>query len=178
MNDRYVTVKVVNDVQKAISSGCRMLAIREHSEKQIRTKLIKKGYSQEAVNASVTYLIDENWLSESRFCNAFIRSRASKGQGLVRINFELQQQGILQSLINAQLGLEDIDWQQVCEDTLLKKLCSNSKKISAGRIGFTEPKPIPLNNNERAKLESFLRYRGFSSEQIKRAVKRNLIIEH
>ena len=106
MNDNCYAPVVAYEVQKAINSGCRMLVVREHSEKQIRLKLIQKGFGLESVDRCVDYLVSENWLSESRFCNAFIRSKAGKGQGLVRIEFELQQQGIQQSIIELQLAQE------------------------------------------------------------------------
>ncbi len=94
MNDNCEVAFDADEFKKAISSGCRMLAIREHSEKQIRLKLLKKGLGLQAVNHCLDYLNNENWLSETRFCNAFIRSKAAKGQGLIRIELELLQQNI------------------------------------------------------------------------------------
>jgi len=165
------------ELQKAIASGCRMLAIREHSEKQIRTKLQKKGFSKPIINLCVEYLLEHDWLSESRFCNAFIRSRANKGQGLQRIVAELSQQQIAQSIITQELTIEDIDWQSICETTLLKKLSvfPPSDKEGSDR---TKQYLTSVTIKKLKKLENFLRYRGFSNEEIKFATKQYLSIKY
>lgn len=172
-------------VKKAISSGCRMLAIREHSEQQIRIKLIKKGFERETINQCVDYLYNQNWLSETRFCNGFIRSRAEKGQGLIRIESELQAQNIQRTTIDQQLELEDIDWQQACERALLKKVrplldCFDETvlDINNGYDGLVRTKSIVMTGKNKIKLENFLRYRGFSLEEIKIATNKYLSIEH
>jgi len=184
MNDDCVATETTNEVKKAISSGCRMLAIREHSEQQIRIKLIKKGFAREVVNRCIDYLYNENWLSESRFCNEFIRSRASNGQGLVRIEFELKGMNIDQELIDQQLELENIDWQQVCESTLLKKIRQSGDLLDPSIIDskdksedLSQVNSIVKTSKQKIKLENFLRYRGFSVEEIKIAIKRHLSIE-
>jgi len=165
------------ELQKAIGSGCRMLAIREHSEKQIRTKLLKKGFSKPIVNLCIDYLLEHDWLSESRFCNAFIRSRANKGQGLQRIVAELNQQQIAQSIIKQELAIEEIDWQSICETTLLKKL-SVFPAIDKNNLDGANQYLARINIKELKKLENFLRYRGFSNEEIKFARKQYLSIEY
>jgi len=165
------------ELQKAIASGCRMLAIREHSKKQIRAKLLKKGFSKTLINLCIDYLIEHDWLSESRFCNAFIRSRVNKGQGLQRVVAELSQQQIAQSTIKQQLAIEEIDWQSVCETALLKKISVFSvddKKNLEGKSQYL----VSVDMKEFKKLESFLRYRGFSNEEIRFTTKQYLSIEH
>ena len=138
MKEECDVAESAEKVKKAISSGCRMLAIREHSERQIRIKLIKKGFEREAINHCVDYLHNENWLSETRFCNGFIRARTGKGQGLNRIESELQGQNIDQTIIDRQLELEDIDWQQVCESALLKKMRPSLALFDTPKLGLTQ----------------------------------------
>ena len=185
MKDNCVVAERAEKVRKAISSGCRMLAIREHSEQQIRIKLIKKGFEREAIDHCVDYLYDENWLSEIRYCNAFIRARAGKGQGLNRIASELQGQNIDQTIIDRQLELENINWQQVCESVLLKKMRPSLALLNAPKLGLTQGYDDPFQTSlieitvkQKIKLENFLRYRGFSVLEIKIAIKRYLLIEH
>ncbi len=173
MNNTSFSSMGASEVKKAIESGCRMLAIREHSEKQIRLKLAQKGFDLQAIKSTVDYLMTENWLSETRFCNAYIRSKASKGQGLVRIRAELQHQEIQQVVIDQELKEEDIDWQGVCEDVLIKKL----KSTLGSRFELKQiDEPFEINKKkvkQKLKLENFLRYRGFSGEEIKIAMKKH-----
>jgi len=147
-------------IKKAISSACRMLAIREHSKKQIGEKLARKGFGSETIQTTLRYLIDENWLNENRFCSSFIRSKSAKGQGLLRIETELRQQNISQDCIRQTLIEEPVDWQNICEQTLLKKIRAYS---------VTDKNLIKEDFAQRVKLEKFLKYRGFSAEEIKTA---------
>jgi len=185
MNDDCEVTDIAQEIKDAIHSGCRMLAIREHSRQQIRLKLIKKGFKKEAINRSIEYLIDENWLSETRFCNSFIRSKASKGQGLIRIESELLNLGICQSMIEQQLELEYISWQQICERVLLKKIRLSSNLFGTTLLelvhssdGKNQTKLVTKSKKQKAKLENFLRYRGFSTEEIKIATKKYISNEH
>jgi len=166
MTEESVATSLAEEIKKATSSACRMLALREHSKKQIRDKLAKKGFAEQTIKSTLAYLIEENWLCENRFCSAFIRSKSNKGQGLLRIEMDLRQQNISQSCIDQALIEEPIDWQKVCEQTLLKKLRT---------IQVTDNALIMQDFKQKAKLEKFLNYRGFSSDEIKNAIKQCLV---
>jgi len=170
------------EFQQALSCACRVLAIREHSECQIRQKLINKGFSSEVLDPCINYLVEENWLCEKRFCHLYIRSKAAKGQGKIRIVNELQKQGIDKLTIDQGLGDESIDWQNICDQTLEKKLrlVPDYQPDFKSRV-VDNQEHIPLEKKcwlkQRFKLERFLRYRGFSEQQIKLSIKK-LFIEH
>ncbi|MDQ7048497.1 MAG: regulatory protein RecX [Enterobacterales bacterium] len=167
------------EFQQALSSACRMLAIREHSERQIRQKLSKKGFSTEVLDPCINYLIEENWLCEKRFCHLYIRSKAAKGQGEIRIVNELQKQGLDKLTIDQGLHEELIDWQNICDQTLEKKLrlVPDYQPILESCVA-DDQRHMLLNKNwplkQRIKLERFLRYRGFSEQQIKLSIKNYL----
>ena len=152
------------EVKKTINTACRMLAIREHSTKQLQLKLKSKGYSSKAISESIDYLQAESWQSDERFCEAFIRSRVAKGQGLTRIEHELRQQAISSKIIAHCLAEERVDWLELCKRTASKKLqtftsfeqFSDENELSEDRF---------LQN--RIKLERFLRYRGFALDDIR-----------
>jgi len=159
------------DLNKAIASSCRILAIREHSEKQLRLKLEKRAFEKTSISACIRFLKEENWLSEERFCNAFIRSRVEKGQGLQRIQYELEQQDISRTIIQEQLNLEAIDWQLVCERVLQKKILTNNSAVQEftqnehGQVKMS----YESKSKEKIRIEKFLSYRGFSFDEIKKA---------
>jgi len=161
--------------QQAISSAMRMLAIREHSQKQLGQKLLQKGFEREIVNSCIGYLLENDLLSDTRFCNVFIRSKAEKGLGLQRILSELTQQEISQSIIEQQLASERIDWQLVCNRVLTKKLFTSNRQFGAREV---EPKRVKLSFKQYKKIENFLRYRGFTIEEIKSSTKQYIAIEY
>jgi len=164
----FLTENISKTLNGAIASSCRMLAIREHSEKQLRLKLQKKAYAQDVISACVEYLVKEDWLSDERFCNGFIRSRVEKGQGLRRIAYELKHQNIGSDVIHEQLEREKIDWQALCEKVLEKKIRQATTElfVDATETATTRDRMKPA---QRKKLEGFLQYRGFSGDQIARA---------
>jgi regulatory protein len=144
-------------VNKAISYACRVLGMREYSEKSLRLKLKQKSYESIEIEKAIEFLLENNWLSDQRFCEVFIRSKINKGQGLSRIQYELNQKGITQSLIDQSLLKQDINWQKICNEVTIRKVNS-----------------VLLENNmkDRQRLERFLRYRGFSGEQIRKSIQK------
>ncbi|MBV1909679.1 MAG: recombination regulator RecX [Kangiellaceae bacterium] len=172
MNQEIVDDATKEQTKKAINSACRMLAIREHSRKQLTEKLSKKGFNKECIAQAIEYLIQENWQSEERFCGSFIRSRAARGQGLARIEMELQLQGINSSLVEQCIVEEAIDWQQICTDAGEKK----ARTLSGfDRSCGKNQRQIDM-IQERLKIERFLRFRGFSLDQIRTTIKHCLNI--
>ena len=72
-----------------------LLAIREHSEAELRNKLNAKGFSKKEIDEAIKKLLAENFLSDSRFCNLFIRSRLKKNpEGKSILIMRLRQKGI------------------------------------------------------------------------------------
>jgi regulatory protein len=151
-------------IQKAIASGIRFLAIREHSEKQIEQKLLKKGFASHIINESLTSLCSRGYLSNERYCFSFVDSKKQKGQGPIRIEYELQQQAIPQSLIDHALKYDQNEWDHLCLYVLQKKNQKHpiEKSHSSGKQYYSL---------EKAKLIRFMQYRGFSLSQIQWAFK-------
>ncbi|MET1255988.1 regulatory protein RecX [Aliikangiella maris] len=141
-----------NVINKGIGYACRLLGIREYSVKSIAEKIKQKGYSAKHTQQIVTFLLENNWLSDERFCEAYLRSKSTKGIGEIRIRYELKQQGLSDELINETIDTLQIEWQQHCDSAM-------KKKLSTG---------LALNSlSDKQKIERFLRYRGYSGEQIK-----------
>lgn len=142
-------------INKAIAYSTRLLASREYSRKSLTLKLRSKGYSIGQSNAALDYLVENNWQSDQRFCESFIRRRVLKGQGETRISYELSQHGLQNAMISKAFEEEPVDWQALCDQVCDKK----SASLVSGE---------PLKN--KIKLERFLKYRGFSSEQIRNSI--------
>jgi regulatory protein len=150
------TVSSTKRINKAIGYACRLLGMREYSQKSLRLKLTQKGYIDQEIEATVEFLLDNNWLSDLRFCEVYIRSKANRGQGLQRICFELKSKGITQEMINQVLVEEPVDWQKVCDETCERKAANSGSMLEL---------------KTQQKLERFLRYRGFTGEQIRSSIK-------
>ena len=63
---------------EAYDKAVSLLAMREHTEKEIREKLSARSFSPEDIDSAIGRLRREGLLSEERFAEVFIRSRLRK----------------------------------------------------------------------------------------------------
>lgn len=138
------------------NSAVYSLALREHSRKELHNKLKTKEYI-EGVNIDelLNELEEKDYLNEDRFVESYIRHRASRGFGSIRITSELQIRGITTSKISKGLKEAEADWFQIAEYQQEKK------------FGIEES----LDFKEKTKRMRFLSTKGFSSEVIQAIIK-------
>ncbi|MES1196012.1 MAG: regulatory protein RecX, partial [Steroidobacter sp.] len=74
----------------AHNSAVRLLARREHAAAEIRQKLKFRGYDDNVTAEVIDDLLRQRLLSDERFAEMFIRSRAERGQGPARLRVELR----------------------------------------------------------------------------------------
>ncbi len=136
---------------KAINS----LARREHSIFELRHKLLRINDDEILVERVIAQLCQQGYLSDVRFCEAYIRHRIERGVGPVRIQVELNQRGVAQELISNAFDELDYNWNTLAEAARQKRF---------GNF-------VPDDFSQRAKQMRFLQYRGFTSEHIRAAMK-------
>jgi regulatory protein len=100
---------VSDDLERCYIAGLRILNYRFNSEAELRTKLDRKEYPRDAIDAAVERLRREKWLDDSRFAAAFVRTRLRKGIGRLRIKRELMAAGVESATITQSLDLPDHD---------------------------------------------------------------------
>ncbi len=128
------------------------LARREHSEFELKSKLLRKVSSIKELERQIENLKKNGLIDDHRFSEAYIASRQRKGFGPVRISQELIQRGVKEE---AFIGIIDsIDWLKSAQQVLLKK--SKGKELNDKKIEI--------------KLKQFLSYRGFNFFQIENAI--------
>jgi regulatory protein len=138
-------------------SAMNLLAMREHSAKELRQKLEKKFSLNEEVMAAVSKLAEEGLQSDLRFTEAFVAMRYRQGKGPLLIGLELKDRGVSSDLIDQYLRDRDQCWSESAKDVV-------NKKFDAQEV---------LGAKERAKRIRFLTARGFSSDNIHYALKNN-----
>ena len=127
------------------------LARREHTGKEIFSKLKNRVESVELLKAEIDKLEEEGLIDNKRFAEQYIYSRSLRGYGPLRIEQELKQRGVNENI--SQPLMNDIDWTGFAIKVLEKK--------TAG-IFPDETKQI-------LKIKKFLNYRGFDFNHIERA---------
>lgn len=144
--------------RQALNTAVGLLARREHAQAEVRRKLRQRGYEDELAVEVVDELTRQRLLSDERFAEMFVRSRAERGQGPVRLRAELRQLQVPTELIERALhAAEDngLDWRVLAGEVRLR------------RFGTRPAAPLP----ERAKQVRFLQYRGFTADQIRAALR-------
>lgn len=90
--------------QTAYDKALYLLSSREHTEKELKEKLSLKGYGQEDIEDAVVRLKRENYLSEERFAEVYIRSRLRKSpEGKSILSLRLQEKGTPRGVAQAAL---------------------------------------------------------------------------
>ena len=135
-------------------AAMNLLARREHSQQELHRKLANKGFEPADIRPALATLSEEGLLSDERFTEAFINSRLKRGSGPIKIAMELQQRGVSDELVNIYLDERDALWAE------------SAVTVRAKRFGPN----LPDDFKERARQMRFLQYRGFTIQQIQRAV--------
>jgi regulatory protein len=142
----------------AFGSGIDLLSRREHSERELKTKLARRGHGEEEARAALDRLKDNSYQSDERFAASLARSRANHGYGPHRISAELKSHGLARPAIRAAIEAADFDWTAAAAAQLQRRF---------GR------KPA-ADSTERARRAQFLLRRGFDPATV-RAVTRAIV---
>mgnify|MGYP001475830301 FL=1 len=139
-----------DDAYKAIyNEALDIISRREHSQKELTDKLIKKFNIPELVDLVINSLLDKNLINDYRYSEAYVVARKRKGFGPKKIVYELISRGINENTASKVINIEG-GWQ----DAALKAF---NKKYKVG---------IGKDFKEQNKQKVFLFYRCFSFEEI------------
>ncbi|MEI7065090.1 recombination regulator RecX [Dickeya chrysanthemi] len=143
-----------------------VLVVRDHSEMELRRKIATylqanpecdgadacsaPSEIHTQIEQAIASCKQQGWLDDGRYAQRYISSRCRKGYGSQRICAELSQRGIDKSIQRMALQSCDIDWY------------SQAKTVADRKFGS----PLPTNWLERAKVQRYLLYRGFSHDEI------------
>jgi regulatory protein len=135
-----------------------MLARRELSESQVRDRLGRRGYQQDAIDNAVARLKSERAIDDSRVAEAAARTEvALKRRGRRRVRQHLENLGIERSISRRAV---DAVFSGIDESSLLE--ASLAKRLRGGRL--------IADDAERRRLYRFLIAQGFEVDDVIRAL--------
>lgn len=140
--------------QRTWERAVNLLSRREHSEHELKHKLLAKGADEDSVAEVLAALKRRDYVSDRRFTEAFIHSRKERGDGPLKIRQALRARGVAEDEIDHALDASDPAWE-----TLLASVWSK-------KFGGSGPESY----EQWAKQARFLQNRGFSPEQIRKVV--------
>ena len=133
----------------------RVLALRDHSETELRRKLKQKGYDEAGVEGILARLKELGYLDDARFARSFAESAIRNGRGYgARLKLELSRRGVAGSIIQgtlAELG-EEFGEAQVLSRTIERRY-----------PGFD---PQQASEKEKRKVVAYLQRKGFTLSAI------------
>ncbi|MEJ2631151.1 MAG: regulatory protein RecX [Acidihalobacter sp.] len=93
-----------------------LLARREHAQAELRAKLRGRGFSDTEIAHTLGELRAEGLQSDTRYAESYVRSRAERSYGPVRIGAELRQRGVDAACIERALAEYEGDWDEVARN--------------------------------------------------------------
>jgi regulatory protein len=144
----------IADERAVRTAALRLLAGRDFARRELVTRLLRRGFPEDTVQAVVERLAAERLQDESRFTGQFVARQAGRGHGPIRIRLELLERGVPEDKAESALESSGVDWAAVA-------------RLQRQRRFAGAP---PRDFRERAKQARFLQYRGFSADQIRAAL--------
>ena len=144
---------------KALSKAMGFCAYQERSSGELIERLKKWGIKEPDISVILKKLIENDFLNDQRFTNAFISGKFRlKKWGRVKINIELRSKGISKEMILKGMNEISDEAYQKC----LQKLAEDKIKTTKGKNTFI------IQN----KVANYLLRKGYETDLIWKAIKK------
>ena len=97
-------------------AAMNLLARREHSQAELRQKLLRRFPDDAVIAAVLASLFAERLQCDARYAQSLVRQRLNRGHGPVRIRQALRQLGVPADDADAALNAAEPDWQALARD--------------------------------------------------------------
>ncbi|MGV3344683.1 regulatory protein RecX [Enterobacteriaceae bacterium LUAb1] len=147
-----------------VNRAMRLLALRDHSEMELRRKLIclaeREAFHDENMPAIADEMLDsivvwcqkQGWQNDERFAERFIKSQARKGFGPQRIRMELAHRKVESHLVDYAFACTEVNWPE------------RARQMAEKKFGL----PLSACWEDKAKIWRFLSSKGFLHEDIQK----------
>jgi len=145
---------------KLRDTAFRILSRRPHSEKELRDKLLQRGFEKRAIFGLVDEFREKNYLNDDEFAEKWVEDRMRmKPRGRRMLVQELLAKGIRRS---------------TAERIVKEKLTETDQSAVAFELILARRRKFASENwvDTKGKMYNFLRYRGFDLDDIAQAIER------
>jgi regulatory protein len=150
----------MDEKKSAFGIALKALSRRDHSEAEIRRKLVAKNFSPDTIDEVVAGLLNAGYLNDARFARTFAECAIRNGRGYgFRIRVDLLRRGIAEDLILEVLGTLGAEYE---ESATLAELMA--KKFP----GFD---PRVSDDRQKRRVVGYFQRRGFSLAAIVRVLR-------
>ncbi|MDR3386404.1 MAG: regulatory protein RecX [Rudaea sp.] len=134
----------------AYEKAIALLARREHSSRELKTKLARRGFDAGVNSATLERLQSKDFQNDARFGQMLVRSRLEGGYGARWIVAELRTHGIDEQAARALIDAAEPDWPALIRRQLRRRYGAKRAADFA----------------ERRKRAAFLLRRGFDAATV------------
>ena len=122
-----------DSVKEVIAAASNILVFADNTEKNLRDKLTRKGFNDEAIDAAVNKMKEAGLINDARLMQSVSEYLADKKlYGRARIKLELQKKGFDKQLIGENLNecVSNVDFKENCLKLVHKKKLADKIKDS------------------------------------------------
>ena len=144
----------------AYTDALQLLARRELTEKELRSRLVDRDHPRDEIDRVITHLLDTRELDDGRVARAYARTAAGvKGRGRLRVMRELNAMGVARETATEAITevFADVDERALIAKALRKKMRGKTRISNAA---------------EHARLYQYLMRQGFTPAGITAALRK------
>lgn len=102
----------MTEEEKAREAALRLLDYQDRTRSELKSRLMKKGYSEELSQSVTDDLSEANLINDERYAELYTESLINSGKGSILIKNKLREKGISDSIINAAFENLSVDETQ------------------------------------------------------------------
>ncbi len=144
---------------KCKNTALRIVEKTFKSEKELKDKLILKGYDNEAIDKTISFLKEYNFLSDNNYAKMYVKDK-SRVQGKNKIKFDLIKKGINDNIIEEEISNIDREDEREGAYNLAVKKYNTIAKRENDKFKLSQ------------KLYRFLLSKGYDYDTVSYAVKK------
>lgn len=154
--EQWSSIMLYDEEKSIIQISIDLISRRLRSEKELRDRFTRKGFSGTAVDNAIVHLRDHGYLDDKHFAMLFAKQiMKKKPVGEIKLRYELRKKGISETVTERILSEMFENQAELAKQAALKKL----KTMKSGDTDII-----------RHKLWRFLEQRGFTGEIIRTTV--------
>ena len=138
----------------AYEKALELLARREHSARELRTKLARRGLTADESAVALAKLQSKDFQNDARFGEMLVRTRIESGYGPRWIIAELKTHSISESKARELIDAAEPDWPSIVRSQLRRRYGKTAANLA-----------------ERVKRANFLLRRGFDAATVQSATR-------
>src|SRR5262245_41535574 len=151
--------------QAAFTTGLVLLGLRELSTRQLRARLLRKGFPEASVADAITRLTDSGALNDARTAMARARHDLNvRRHGRTRVLRQVQALGVDNDTAKDAVAraFEDVDEDRQIREAVIRRV---------------RGAPVPTDPKDLRRLQAWLIRQGFPPDRVFRLVRRDIWTE-